>query len=136
MAILAYLFFVSVPSFAEIVPIATLVAAVGCAAVALYVWQPEESAELSELGGVNVTLGSWAIAGLLFGIACWLRDIPLEKAVTLPEALWRRAPPNPFSPASWGGRLFWLAMTLSPGVTLIAIGSVVRRCVLRTRGAL
>jgi hypothetical protein len=59
MGLVAYLFFGSIASFADIVPVATLVATVSCGAAAIYVWQPEESNELSTQGWVYLTLGSF-----------------------------------------------------------------------------
>jgi hypothetical protein len=134
MGLLAYLFFASIASFADVVPLATLIATVVCAAAAVYIWQPEESDELSTREWVHLTLGFWAAAAALFAVACWLANIPFDEALTLPRALWQRRSSGLLDAANWADRLFWWAMALGPGVALIAIGSVVRGLVLWMSG--
>jgi len=97
----------------------------------MYLWYDDESNDLSTRGWVYLTLGFWAAAGILFLVACWLANIPLDQALALPQALWQRRTGDLLSPATWVDRLFWLAMYFGPGVALVAIGSVVRGLVRR-----
>jgi hypothetical protein len=133
MGVVAYLFFASVASFADIVPVATLVATALCGAAAMYVWYGDEMGDLTPQGWIYLVLGFWAAAAVLFSVACWLGNIPFDQALALPEALWQRSSGGIFSRGVWVERLFRLAMALGPGVALVVIGSVVRSLLLRIR---
>lgn len=131
MGLLAYLFFSSIPAFASTALVESLIATALCSAAALYLWYSEDVPELNSLGGgVKATLCLWVIAILLFCFACWLRNIPLAQAITLPPSLWGKSFSDPFSADYWGERLLGHAMTLGPGATLVGIGTLARQAVI------
>jgi hypothetical protein len=131
MGLVAYFFFASIASFADIVPVATLLATALCGAAAIYVWYDEEMGDLTPQGWTCLVLGFWTAAGVLFSVACWLANIPFDQALALPEALWRWESGGFLSRVEWGQSIFRLAMALGPGVALIALGSIVRSVLLR-----
>ena len=110
MGLVAYLFFASIASFAHVVPVATLIATISCGAAAIYAWQSQEMEELSTREWVYLTLGFWAASAILFSLACWLVNMPLDEALTLPHSLWQRSSSDLLDPSE-RGLVRWITRT-------------------------
>jgi hypothetical protein len=130
MSALAYAALSVLPATSESAPFWSIVLAVVFSAVGPFFWQPSEAGGRSPRKWVLLLLAGWLFSAILFLVACWLRDVPLREALTFPPALWERR-----GVSYWYHRPFWWAVCLGPGLTLLAIGSVIRLGVLRLRGA-
>ena len=130
MGTLAYPVLRWLPTTSESAPVWSAVVAVAVGAIGSYILQPSESERLARnlREWVAVFLGSWLLSVVFFLAACWLRVVPLSEALTFPPALWKDTD-------NYLDRLFWWAMLLGPGATLLAIGFLARLSVLRLWGA-
>jgi hypothetical protein len=120
------------PGTSESVPIWTIIATASFAAIGLFLWQPSIWGSQTPREWAIFFAGSWVLSMVLFILACWLADISWSEAMRFPPVLWEKRGRWWDDPV-WSP--FYAAMVFGPGVTLLAVGSLVRASVLRLGGS-